>query len=278
MFTNLSAGTYTVTATDANFCSATASFTLVGEVTIVASTVTQPNCNNNNQGAISLIVTGINPPFTATWSDGGTGLNRTMLDLNGYYVTVTSSTGCSTTASFYLYNFQPLLANEINQNVYRSDCNANNTGSASVYPNNNASNIQYNWSNGSTFNYISGLASGWYSVTMTQVGCDTIHRNIFVPQVCKTTISGYVINDVNHNCIKDNNEVGLGYDSWVIVQNTDTGFGYVYGTDYTGYYSVTIDTGHYHIYTQNGTPCIALLNTCNISNLFVYANNPSFDL
>jgi trimeric autotransporter adhesin len=86
--------TYTVTVTDANGCSGTASTTLVGSTSLSPSVSVSPyTCN----GQLSLDAgTGFS---TYQWSNNLTGSNITVTQSNTYTVTVTDLNGCSGTAT-----------------------------------------------------------------------------------------------------------------------------------------------------------------------------------
>lgn len=73
----LSAGTYTVTVTDANFCVGTQSF-VVTQPLVVGGTgvVTDVSCNGGADGSVNLSPTGGTPGYTYLWSNGFTSQGR----------------------------------------------------------------------------------------------------------------------------------------------------------------------------------------------------------
>lgn len=97
-----SAGTYTVTITDANGCTSVDTF-VVTQPAQLAATANVTHSTGSNNGAIDLTVTGGTPPFTYNWSNGGTTQDITGLAGNtNYGVTVTDVNGCTTTGSFFV--------------------------------------------------------------------------------------------------------------------------------------------------------------------------------
>jgi hypothetical protein len=67
----LQAGTYTITVTDANGCTATGTYTITQPNDITYTTlVTHPSCFGSLDGAIDLSVFGGTPPYTYSWSSG----------------------------------------------------------------------------------------------------------------------------------------------------------------------------------------------------------------
>lgn len=118
--TGLAAGTYSVTVTDANGCTATLSATITQPAALTLSTTsTNPTCPPgasppvNSDGAINLTVNGGTGPFTYAWTTvGGAGLNPTAEDQTGltagtYNVTVTDARGCTAMTSVTLTNINP---------------------------------------------------------------------------------------------------------------------------------------------------------------------------
>ena len=105
----LSAGSYTVTVTDANNCTATASIAITEANTITVRfwSVTDVNCRGDSNGTATTSVTGGTPPYTYTWSSTPSSTvmtnsnHGTAIDLKGgytYSVVVTDANGCEGTA------------------------------------------------------------------------------------------------------------------------------------------------------------------------------------
>lgn len=94
---NLSGGTYSVTVTDSNGCTATANFTIQEPAPFDADAVIlqSPQCNSTNDGIIEIIVTGGEPPYTYTWGNGLPGPTLSGLSPGIYSITVTDVNGCS---------------------------------------------------------------------------------------------------------------------------------------------------------------------------------------
>ncbi|WP_117613480.1 hypothetical protein [Chryseobacterium sp. Leaf180] len=95
--TNLPAGTYTVTITDSNGCTATVNAT-VAQPSLLNATVSQTNvaCNGGNTGTATVTATGGTSPYTYAWSpSGANGSVITGLTAGNYSVTVTDANLCS---------------------------------------------------------------------------------------------------------------------------------------------------------------------------------------
>ncbi|PCJ85007.1 MAG: hypothetical protein COA57_08270, partial [Flavobacteriales bacterium] len=99
---NLTAGTYTVTVTDANNCTATASGT-VTEPTAINVTISSTNvsCNGGSDGTATVSGTGGLTPYVFNWSigqsDTATSSTAGGLVAGVYNVTATDAAGCSVT-------------------------------------------------------------------------------------------------------------------------------------------------------------------------------------
>ena len=102
---NLSPGTYEVTVTDANGCTATASETINQPDEIeISGDVANSSCNPGMGGSIDLTVIGGEPGYTYLWSNSETTQDITDLAPGVYSVTVTDENGCTATASFTVRN------------------------------------------------------------------------------------------------------------------------------------------------------------------------------
>lgn len=95
LVTNLAAGTYYVTVTDANGCSSTAPFSLSNPnaATIQIASVIPVSCGNSD-GAININIASGVPSFIYEWNTGETTQDISNLDQGEYSVDVTDGNGC----------------------------------------------------------------------------------------------------------------------------------------------------------------------------------------
>ncbi|WP_319479816.1 HYR domain-containing protein [uncultured Draconibacterium sp.] len=99
---NLAAGTYTVTVTDANGCTAQATVTVdepdLFVISAISPIISAPSCYGATDGSATMEVTGGTPPYSFIW-DAATGDQRTATASNlaagTYTVLVTDANGCS---------------------------------------------------------------------------------------------------------------------------------------------------------------------------------------
>ena len=171
MISNLSAGSYTVTSTDAIGCTAVQSTTLNYLSTLTVSTnASNPTCDGVANGFISSVPMSGSPPFQFNWSNGDNTQTISNLLEGIYTVTVTDDLGCTAMATDTLVAPPAFIVNLSTINA--SQCGFNN-GSASATPSGGGSPpFSYQWNNGSTANPLNNIGAGTYTVTVTSVqGC-----------------------------------------------------------------------------------------------------------
>ncbi len=168
----LPAGVYSVTASDAEGCEASASYFLRENNTLKLSyNVTPTTCLDDGSGAITTTVTGGTQPYSYLWSNGATTKDISNLTSASYLLTVTDSTGCqmSTRVLVFKNTFQ------VASTIIHPLCWADSTGAISVTPSGGTSPYQFTWSNGATTSSLTDLPAGNYSVTITDsTGCSKL--------------------------------------------------------------------------------------------------------
>ena len=160
---NLGYGIYTVTVTDANACSAFATFNLGSPLQVSLQNFQNNFCLGGNNGFINITITGGQIPYTYLWSDGATTQNIQNLIAGTYTVTVTDFLNC--TAQF-VYTIADPTAIGIAGTINDVSCSGAG-GSISLNVSGGTIPYTYLWSNGETTAIISGLTAGDYTVTVT---------------------------------------------------------------------------------------------------------------
>ena len=167
----LASGTYSVTVTDANSCTATSSVSLSsGGGPIVFASGTNPSTCGTSDGSATSTVVGGTPPYTYSWSSGGSGTTESNLAAGIYIITVTDANGCVDTS---MVTLSSPGAPTLSTTTTDASCTSIN-GTASVFAAGGTSPYTYQWDDPANQNtsIATGLASGNYNVTVTDnVGC-----------------------------------------------------------------------------------------------------------
>ena len=116
--TELSSGNYSVSVTDGNNQTVFISISILetAAITIIES-ISKVSCNNGNDGAINITVSGGIGLKTYLWSSGnGSGLNPSFKDQSSltagtYDVLVTDENGCTASASYVVFEPEPISFN-----------------------------------------------------------------------------------------------------------------------------------------------------------------------
>ncbi len=164
-------GTYTVTVSNSNGCTAVDSATLVISSDLaVALETTQIACGSG-LGLISATVTGGSGQYIYAWSTGAS-TDTIAVNLPGVYViTVTDllNTGCVDIDTILVNIRGGLLLNMTAKPV---SCYDGEDGAASVVPVEGTLPYTWQWQGGQTDALLNGLSAGVYSVTVTDaIGC-----------------------------------------------------------------------------------------------------------
>ena len=168
----LSAGSYTVTITDANSCTITNGPNVVAAIGTpsASTTVNSVSCNGGNNGSIDLSVNGGTPNYTYTWSNGASSQDISGLSAGNYSVTVTDNIGCTATQTNIAIS-QPTAISVTNTSTNVS-CNGGNNGTIPVTVSGGTSPYSYIWSNGTTTEDLNNIAAGSFSLTVSDAnGC-----------------------------------------------------------------------------------------------------------
>ncbi|MEM1119009.1 MAG: SdrD B-like domain-containing protein [Bacteroidota bacterium] len=168
---NIPAGSYSVTVMDAKGCSLIGSAVLNSAEGITATaTAINPTCADES-GAINVSVSGGNPPYTYSWTNGATTKDISNLTAGGYTVTITDQDGCSTTVTTEI-----VIPTAISIDIQATNpgCDAL-TGSITLAVSGGTAPYTYTWSNGSFAQNLLEVVAGTYSVTVVDaVGCQAV--------------------------------------------------------------------------------------------------------
>lgn len=99
---NLQTGSYTVTLTDANSCTATGTYSISSPDPLLLSldSLSDLRCYGDLSGYLAVSVSGSSLPYTYSWSNGAAVPVLSALPAGDYTLTVTDALGCSVTADY----------------------------------------------------------------------------------------------------------------------------------------------------------------------------------
>jgi hypothetical protein len=165
--TNLKKGTYLVTVTDINECTAVESATIPApdSLEIILLKKTEPLCNGNCNGELALAAVGGTESYNFSWRDSFSGDKRDSLCAGAYQISVTDAKGCYGSKTVDLIQPEPLtLALQLQESpLCFGDC----TGLLQVRGSGGSGNIGYQWSTGATTSEINALCAGTYTATIS---------------------------------------------------------------------------------------------------------------
>jgi len=166
--TNLVPGTYSVTVTDDNQCTAMARASIV-EPTLFRYTIS-PNQGicRGTETTITATATGGTEPYTFEWDDGTTGIANRIISpdsTSAYTVSVTDANGCTNApqTTRVIVSQTIVLTPEVQDILCHGECN----GSAVLNIQGGIPPFTYTWA--STTDHIDNLCSGSYAVSITDL-------------------------------------------------------------------------------------------------------------
>ncbi len=255
-FSNLSAGSYTVTAKDANNCTS-AALVSISNVTAPALTVlssTNVSCNGGNDG--SLVVIGNGGTGTLQYSLDGVDFQTSGTFSNvsaGIYpVTVKDATGCTRVLSVTITEPAAL---SISAKGIATSCNGGNDGKVEVTSaSGGIGTLTYslngvNYQSGTTF---SGLVAGNYTVYAKDIANCTATTSVTVGQPAAIGITTF-ITDASCN--------GFNNGSITVIATGGAGK-YMYSMDGVNYQPTNVfaelSARNYTVYVKDQNNCVAV--------------------
>ncbi len=196
--TGLAAGTYTVTVTDANDCTASIQVN-ISQPPALAGTVTATGetAVGANNGTASTSMSGGVAPYDFEWNNSATTSMISNLPPGQYCVTVTDAngctfSGCATVTQFGCTGTSSAVSGE---NV---TCFGGDDGSATVTASGFEAPLTFAWSNGGSGATIGNLTAGTYTVTITDANGCTGDESIEINE--PTALSVDLLSQTNLEC------------------------------------------------------------------------------
>lgn len=189
--TNLCAGSYTITVTDANGCQATANVTLTNPPAITATVATTSVlCVGACNGVATVTAGGGTPGYTYSWDNGAFVASNSISTLcaGTHTVVVQDANGCTFSTTFVIG--QPLALSGSVSGI-NSSCATLCNGSATATALGGTSPYTYSWNGGPPSGSPIGtnLCSGSNSVVITDANGCTVTVNFTVPTAITIVIN-----------------------------------------------------------------------------------------
>ncbi len=245
---NLCAGSYTATVTDANGCTSTASVSIIATGTFPSSTTfTSAQCAGQCNGTASVTPSGGTSPYTYAWSNSSSTQNISNLCAGTYTVLITDVNNCTSTASVAITQPAALSLSTAKNNPICTACN----GTASVNASGGVSPYSYLWSSGQTTSSASALCAGTYTVTITDLNNCTATSTVSLTATGGITAAASSTNlQCFNNCIGTASVSGSG----------GSGYTYQWSNGKTTSNITGLCAGTYTVLVQDVNGCTATQN------------------
>lgn len=165
---SIGAGIYSVTATDANACTAEwlGVVTQTSSLQIEITNKKNPTCIGAKDGSIELVLTGGTPPFQFYWNNNGNTAKIENLGVGTYRATITDSRGCSLVSPVILLT-APQKLNITLDTLVHVGCKGGATGWIAVTVAGAAGNISATWNTVPDDLVLTNALAGQYIVQVT---------------------------------------------------------------------------------------------------------------
>lgn len=270
---NLIAGIYTVTVTDANGCTTSQSFTIIQPIPLMVQSVSQTNvsCHGGSDGTATINAMGGNAPYSYLWSpSGGTNKTGTGLTAGIHSVIVTDSTGNTITENFTIT--EPDVLTVTTGTITNVSCFGLNTGALSLTITGGTAPFSYKWSNGSIAPTADNLFAGTYTVKITDAKGCTATQSFIVTEPAVLTANQTTLTHVSCNGSAD----GL---ATVNVTGGTAPYTYLWSNNQTGTTISNLAGGTYTVTITDAHNCNATLSFTVIEPALVHppvTGNQSF--
>lgn len=250
--TNLAAGSYSVTVTDANLDTVVKNFTITQPLAALSATQSQTNvaCRGESTGTATVVAANGTAPYTYAWSGGGTSATKTGLAAGSHSVTITDANACTLVKNFTIT--QPAAVLSATPSQTNILCYGASTGQASVVATGGTAPYTYAWSGGGTSSSKTNLAAGSHSVTITDsLGC-TLVQNFTLTQPTQLTASSFY---------SDVTVVGASDGTASVTPSGGTpGYTYLWSTSATTSGITGLAPGSYYVDITDANGCVLRVN------------------
>ena len=260
--TSIPSGIYTVTVTDANQCTATASVPVsdLGAPTITIDSIIGNTCSGGSNGAIYVTTTGDASPFTYTWSNGATAEDITEVFAGIYSLIASDMNNCNAVINATVEG-PPALAVAVN-NITPVTCNGNSDGAIDITVTGGTGEYSYLWSNEAATEYINNLSAGSYSVTVTDDNSCTATTDMTVTE--PPVLAAIIANIINACFAESNGAIDITVTGGTIMANGAYNYAWSNGTNTRDISGIT--AGNYNVTVTDANGCTDIADTTIIEH------------
>ncbi len=205
-------------------------------------------CYGDQQGAISLNITGGLAPYHINWGDveceGG---NLTSLENGTYFLTVTDFAGNSIDTTFSITSPEPI---SLTHEISLVDCDE---WTIELTPEGGVAPYQFVWSTGDTTSTLNGLSGGTYVVEVTDANGCVMSDSIVIPETIPFSVS------IEENTCK-NGQLKA------VVEGGESPYSYAWSTGETGSEIMVQSSGQYWVGVKDAFGC-EVLDTVDVDQL-----------
>ena len=275
----VAAGTYEMTVTDANGCSATTSMIISNSdgPTLSTSVTNSMSCVTND-GSVDLTISGGAMPYMIDWDNDGFGENGDMEDLSnltagGYMVIITDANGCQANTSIFIANSNDPVVGI----VVTDPTTCLETGSFDLTVTGGAMPYTYDWNNdglgdNDDLEDISGLIGGAYSVIVTDANGCSIQENASIRSIRPPLLSG---NFTEPTCGVADGTIDLV----ILDPDGTTPYTYNWSNGETTEDITSLAAGNYTVTVSNGISCSTVMTfnlpSVNAPEIILIQSNPT---
>lgn len=185
--TNVGAGSYLVTITDATACTAVISVQVTEPTALLSAGISATAaCPGEANGTASFLgASQGTPPYFLLWSSNASSSNLSNLPAGNYQLTLSDAQGCSLVEGVQVGEFVPP---SVQPAISDATCFGSQNGQISVEIGSGSPGFGFVWSNNSTTSAIDNLSPGNYSLTLTYA--DGICTQTFDYQITEPPMLG----------------------------------------------------------------------------------------
>ena len=176
---NISAGTYFVTLTDQEGCWVSDTVDVFEADSLLFNPVVEDDQCNNGVGRVIPNIAGGVLPYQILWSNGSVSDTLSNVTAGVYSLICTDALGCVHTDTFTVGNMDFTVV--IDSILGLPEACGRADGFIEVAASGGTSPYLYEWSDGSTGSLISGLMTGFYDLTVSDLNGCTAYGQYFVP-------------------------------------------------------------------------------------------------